>query len=63
MTLQEELLALERELQGINVELDAKRPLHKSLSIAITHLEGEREQLLHRIRRIRSAQEASHEAS
>lgn len=59
MTLQEQLEAVEREIRGIDVELHHKRPLHRSLSIDIQHLEDERQELVCGLRRINAALNAS----
>lgn len=54
MTKEDELLALELEIAGLDTELKEKRMIARSTNVAIEHLEGQRLELVYRIRRIRS---------
>ncbi len=58
-TRHDEIHALESELHGIETELEAKKPLHRSLSIAIDALEAEKNEIIYRIYRLRKDQRAT----
>lgn len=53
MNRDDKLKALETEIRGIELELSLKRPLHRSLSIAIEALEREKDELIYRAYHLR----------
>lgn len=49
----DQLKALEAELHGIELELDLKVPMHRSLSVAIDSLQADKNDVLYRIYRLK----------
>jgi len=54
MNKDDEINAIELELQGLDIELRNKRLLHQSLVATIAYLENSRLQLLHKLMQLKN---------